>query len=81
MAKTASHGARPNVLLWPTPQAAASKMEPSRLHRTRGVVPRACEEVLAAVACRTAQGIECELAVSYVEIYNNEVRDLLREGQ
>ena len=44
------------------------------------MVPRAAEEVLAAVEARRAQGMECELSVSYVEVFGDEVSDLLRKG-
>lgn len=47
----------------------------------RGVVPRAAEEILAAVSERREQGIECELSMSYVEVFGDEVSDLLRQGR
>ena len=48
----------------------------------KGVVPRACEEVLEAVRERERDhGIRCTLSVSYVEIYGNDVSDLLQGGQ
>lgn len=47
----------------------------------RGVVPRAFEEVLGALAARRANGVLAELAVSYVEVFGQEVFDLLRGGQ
>jgi len=46
----------------------------------RGVVPRSCEEIIGALRVRREQGITCRLAVSYVEVYGNEVTDLLRGG-
>lgn len=49
-------------------------------HRQRGLVPRACEEVLRAVAARRASGLETELSASYIEVYGNEVTDLLSGG-
>eukprot|EP00899_Mesostigma_viride_P014054 jgi/Mesvir1/2264/Mv19309-RA.2 len=47
-----------------------------------GIVPRACREVLAALEARRARGTlaHATLTVSYVEIYGNEVSDLLRGG-
>ena len=45
---------------------------------TRGAVPRACEEVLCAVEERRRLGVSARLAVSYVEVYGNEVSDLLK---
>ena len=35
---------------------------------------------MAAVEARRAQGMECELSVSYVEVFGDEVSDLLRKG-
>lgn len=45
-----------------------------------GVAPRICREVLKAVDKRAAL-LEAELSLSYVEIFGNEVNDLLSEGQ
>lgn len=42
-----------------------------------GIVPRACAEVLDAVAQRRNDGIECRLQASYVEIFGDQVLDLL----
>src|SRR5687768_1568888 len=48
----------------------------------KGIVPRACEEIFAAIAVRKAMnGIHTELAVSYVEIFGDHVSDLLRFGE
>ena len=47
---------------------------------TRGLVPRACEEVLEAISKRTDQGIEADMACSYVEIYGDSISDLLKGG-
>lgn len=44
-----------------------------RNRQQRGVIPRACEEVLAACELRRGEGIESRLGVSYVEIYANDV--------
>lgn len=44
------------------------------------MVPRAAEEVLLAVAEKRRQGLDARLSVSYVEIYGDEVSDLLRQG-
>mmetsp|Transcript_25872 Transcript_25872/g.43132 ORF Transcript_25872/g.43132 Transcript_25872/m.43132 type:complete len:889 (+) Transcript_25872:106-2772(+) len=47
----------------------------------KGIVPRACEELFAALTERaTTNGIESEVSVSYVEIFGDEVSDLLRQG-
>ena len=49
--------------------------------RSRGLVPRACEEVFASLPLRrTAAGITCELSLSYVEIFGDEIFDLLSHG-
>eukprot|EP00929_Paragymnodinium_shiwhaense_P104557 TRINITY_DN6911_c0_g1_i1.p1 TRINITY_DN6911_c0_g1~~TRINITY_DN6911_c0_g1_i1.p1 ORF type:complete len:959 (+),score=292.68 TRINITY_DN6911_c0_g1_i1:76-2877(+) len=47
----------------------------------RGIVPRACIEILEAVEGWRAQGVEASVGVSYVEIFGSEVSDLLKEGQ
>lgn len=48
----------------------------------RGVVPRACEEVFAAAAAREARlGVVATFSVSYVEVYGNEILDLLKGGE
>jgi len=47
---------------------------------SRGVVPRVCEEVLEALKVREEQGIDARVAMSYVEVYGQEVFDLLRDG-
>jgi len=36
-------------------------------------VPRACEEVLAAVAARSKQGIAAAVSLSYVEVFGRAV--------
>lgn len=47
----------------------------------KGIIPRACEELLSAIETRQrASGIESELFVSYVEIFGDQVSDLLRQG-
>lgn len=47
----------------------------------KGIIPRAMEEIFQAVEKRRVNnGIEAELAVSYVEIYGEQVSDLLRFG-
>ena len=48
---------------------------------SRGLVPRACEEIFAAAADRKrGLGVTSEMAVSYVEIFGDEMTDLLRGG-
>uniref|UniRef100_A0A7S2WFN9 Kinesin motor domain-containing protein n=1 Tax=Rhizochromulina marina TaxID=1034831 RepID=A0A7S2WFN9_9STRA len=46
----------------------------------RGIVPRAAAEVVAAVQTRRSAGLEARLFVSYVQVYGNEVTDLLKGG-
>ena len=46
----------------------------------RGLVYRACSELLFAVFHRKQLGIETEIGVSYVEIFGDTVTDLLRNG-
>ena len=46
----------------------------------RGIVPRVCEELIAAVDERRCRGIEGTLRVAYVEVFGNSVTDLLRGG-
>lgn len=47
----------------------------------KGIIPRACEELLAAVEMRQrTNGIESEVFVSYVEVFGDQVSDLLRQG-
>eukprot|EP01033_Poteriospumella_lacustris_P012067 gene12067-8622_t len=48
----------------------------------KGIIPRACEELLQAVDHRQRyHGIDSELYVSYVEVFGDQVSDLLRQGQ
>jgi hypothetical protein len=49
--------------------------------RKKGIVPRACAEIFQAIAQREKMGIQCQLGVSYVEIYGDYVADLLRNGE
>ena len=46
----------------------------------RGLVQRACSQIFVAAKERRLQGIDCDLHVSYVEVYGNDVTDLLRGG-
>ena len=46
----------------------------------RGVVYRACSELLFAVFYRRQMGIETKIGVSYVEVFGDTVTDLLRNG-
>ena len=51
--------------------------------KDKGIVPRVCEEVLEALKYRQKNlnyNIDASILVSYIEIYGNNVSDLLREG-
>ncbi|KAJ3210098.1 kinesin-like protein Klp8 [Dinochytrium kinnereticum] len=43
----------------------------------RGIIPRACEELFARIGQETDPNVRFEVNVSYIEIYNEKVRDLL----
>ena len=45
----------------------------------RGIIPRAMEQVAAYCAQQRTRGWAYEMEVTYVEIYNEQVRDLLGE--
>ncbi|KAL3803853.1 hypothetical protein HJC23_004015 [Cyclotella cryptica] len=49
-----------------------------------GIVPRACSELMSAVEHRKNElnlKIECHVCVSFVEVYGNEILDLLKKGK
>lgn len=47
----------------------------------RGIVPRACEEIFHALQQRRlVNGIDAQISVSYVEVFGDEVSDLLKRG-
>eukprot|EP01043_Picozoa_sp_COSAG02_P030664 COSAG02_NODE_1970_length_10224_cov_104.344691_10_plen_621_part_00 len=46
-----------------------------------GIVPRACAEVVAAVTLRELWMDSCQLQLSYVEVYGEEVSDLLKDDK
>lgn len=46
-----------------------------------GLIPRACEEVFKAFMVKQSHGFEGHLALSYIEIFGNDITDLLRDGQ
>jgi kinesin family protein 5 len=47
----------------------------------QGIVPRACEEILTAMENRRDSfGIESSIGVSYVEVFGDQVSDLLKHG-
>jgi hypothetical protein len=45
-----------------------------------GVVPRACSEAITAVLERQALGHRCSLNMSFVEVYGDDINDLLKSG-
>lgn len=54
---------------------------PSTRQEAKGIVPRACEEIFAAIEQRRrVNGIDSEVSVSYVEVFGDEVSDLLKRG-
>ena len=55
-----------------------AEADPRLPHEKRGLVPRVCEELLAAAEARRATaGIDALLSVAYVEVFGSEVTDLL----
>jgi len=51
--------------------------------KDKGIVPRVCEEVLEALEYRRENinyKIDASISVSYIEIYGNDVSDLLKQG-
>eukprot|EP01052_Picozoa_sp_SAG31_P002698 SAG31_NODE_97_length_25714_cov_19.477142_2_plen_984_part_00 len=44
-----------------------------------GIVPRACSEVMAAVGVRKLSMEHCTLQVSYIEVYGEDISDLLQQ--
>lgn len=54
---------------------------PSEYHLSReeGIVPRVCTEVLTASKAREALGIKADVSLSFIEVYGDSVKDLLRD--
>ena len=49
--------------------------------RDRGIIPRACVEILTALGQRQCVNkIQSKLTVSYVEIFGDQIFDLLKSG-
>tara|TARA_B110000971_G_C19810294_1_gene408484 strand:+ start:165 stop:476 length:312 start_codon:yes stop_codon:yes gene_type:complete len=54
-------------------------MQGSGYGQMRGIIPRAIEQVGKYKTTLEAEGWEYEMKVSFLEIYNEKIRDLLRE--
>ena len=73
-----------NVCLFSYGQTGSGKthtMQGAGLGNDRGIIPRAIERVGAYKAELEAQGWEYEMRVSFLEIYNETIRDLLRDEE
>ena len=73
-----------NVCLFSYGQTGSGKthtMQGAGLGDDRGIIPRAIERVGAYKAELEAQGWEYEMRVSFLEIYNETIRDLLRDEE
>ena len=73
-----------NVCLFSYGQTASGKthtMQGSGLGQMRGIIPRAIEKVGEYKKELEAQGWQYEMKVSFLEIYNETIRDLLREEE
>jgi kinesin family protein C1 len=72
-----------NVCLFSYGQTGSGKthtMSGSGKGSMRGIIPRAIEQVGAYKTALEAKGWEYHMEVSYIEIYNETIRDLLRNG-
>ena len=50
--------------------------------RSVGIVPRACSEIFEAIKVKNTRGdFKMELSVSYIEIYGDQISDLLKNGE
>lgn len=67
-----------HTMFGPDPKTGSAVVSPHE--EKSGVVPRACSEVMAALAQRRRLGVGCRLRASYVEVYGDAVTDLLKEG-
>ena len=43
----------------------------------KGIIPRLCDQLFDRIAARTHAELSCKVEVSYMEIYNEKVHDLL----
>lgn len=72
------------VCLFSYGQTGAGKthtMQGGRGMGEEGIIPRAVSKILATVARLREQGWEYSLEASYIEVYNEQLRDLLAEGR
>ena len=72
------------VCLFSYGQTGAGKthtMQGGRGMGEEGIIPRAISKILATVARLRDQGWEYSLEASYIEVYNEQLRDLLSEGR
>jgi hypothetical protein len=68
-----------HTMFGPDPAVAG---DDTQAQQQQGIVPRACTELLDAIDDRRRRhGIEAELRVSYVEVYGDDVNDLLDGGR
>lgn len=44
---------------------------------SKGIIPRLCDELFALITTRETSSLLCKVEVSYMEIYNEKVHDLL----
>jgi len=73
-----------NVCLFSYGQTGSGKthtMTGSGTGQMRGIIPRSIEEVGKTKAKLEREGWQYEMQVSYLEIYNEKIRDLLRDGK
>ena len=61
--------------------AAEAEESLGRVDPEEGIAQKTAREVLGALKSRESLGIAWRLAVTYVEVYGQEVYDLLKEGQ
>eukprot|EP00889_Picochlorum_renovo_P001469 jgi/Picre1/28499/NNA_003903.t1 len=73
-----------NVCLFSYGQTGAGKthtMQGSNVPGQEGIIPRSIAKILKTVATLKEQGWEYTLEASYIEVYNEQLRDLLAEGK
>lgn len=73
-----------NVCLFSYGQTGAGKthtMQGNNVPGQEGIIPRSIAKILKTVATLKEQGWEYTLEASYIEVYNEQLRDLLAEGK